>query len=67
MTTWREVVAAHDEHPNWSSVQIAEHLGCTPEYVRATAQRKGLRIERGPGELSATPLTLSGQRSGDRR
>lgn len=46
MTTKREVITAHRAHPEWSPSDIAIHLGCSTEYVRATAQRNQLKLPR---------------------
>jgi hypothetical protein len=46
MTTKREVIETHQQHPTWSSTMIAQHLGCMPEYVRATFMRNGLKLAR---------------------
>jgi hypothetical protein len=46
MTTKDQVINLHARYPNWSAAQIAAHLGCTPEYVRATRSRNGLTTPR---------------------
>lgn len=45
-TNKHQVITCHKLHPRWSSVQIAEHLGCCDAYVRATFKRNGLRLPR---------------------
>lgn len=42
MTTKWQVIATHRQHRDWDDQQIADHLDCTPEYVRATAKRNNL-------------------------
>lgn len=44
MTTQYEVLDALEDHPNWSSVEIANALGCSSEYVRATLRRRGRKL-----------------------
>lgn len=44
MTTKHEVIAVHRAHPDWSAGDIAAHLGCMHEYVRATARRNGFSL-----------------------
>lgn len=46
MTTWDKVQKVHLDHPDWTAPMIAEHLGCRASYVRATAQRRGMRLPR---------------------
>ncbi|MCP5087902.1 MAG: hypothetical protein GY952_14005 [Rhodobacteraceae bacterium] len=41
---WMMVLDCHKDHPEWTAPQIAEKLGCTSSYVRATAQRRGLDL-----------------------
>lgn len=42
MTTKHDVIRLHRRDPALTSVEIAELLGCSPEYVRATFKRNGL-------------------------
>lgn len=53
MTTKHDVIAAHQQYPQWTASEIAAHLGCLPEYVRATAQRNSLRL---PKIRGASPI-----------
>jgi len=46
MTTKHEVIALHRRFPDWSSTQIAERLGCSSAYVRATFYRNDLTFVR---------------------
>lgn len=43
MTTKHEVIAVYRAHPEWTTRQIADHLGCLREYVTATARRNGFK------------------------
>ena len=47
MATKDDVIRLHKQNPTWTSVLIAERLGCLPEYVRATATRQGLDLPKG--------------------
>ena len=51
MTTKAEVIALHLKHPDWSSIRIAEALGCDDGYVRKTFHRNGLQFLRTESEL----------------
>lgn len=42
MTNKNEVIEIHRNYPTLGTIQVAEKLGCLPEYVRATAKREGL-------------------------
>ena len=42
MTTKEDVIALNRAHPDWTSRQLAEALGCLPAYVFKTAMRNGL-------------------------
>lgn len=44
MTTKDDVMTCHLRNRDWTFNQIAEHLGCSSGYVRATAYRYGLSI-----------------------
>ena len=46
MTTKHEVIRAHRAHPDWGSSRLGRLLGCQSAYVRATAQRNGLKLGR---------------------
>ena len=50
MATKQEVIAAHRKHKAWGPSEIADHLGCSSGYVRATAQREGLILPRSPNK-----------------
>lgn len=45
-----QVLELHHQNPNWSAAQIAEKLGCMPEYVRATLSRD--RRKKSPCEVT---------------
>lgn len=59
MTTKREVLDLHAAHPDWNSVQIADVLGCMPEYVRSTFRRNGLTL---PKAQSSSAAALAAER-----
>lgn len=64
MTTKHDVIAAHHDHPEWNSTDIAGHLGCCSAYVRATARRNGLTLPKrsaGGRAPSAASLYLAAQ------
>ena len=44
MTTKRDVIRVHHEHPEWGSSEIARELGCCSGYVRATARRYAIAL-----------------------
>jgi hypothetical protein len=44
MATKQQVIDLHAKHPDWTCYRIAEELGCTSAYVRATASREGLKL-----------------------
>ena len=46
MASQDQVIALNQENPEWSAGAIAEHLGCSREYVQATGVRNGLRFAR---------------------
>lgn len=46
MAKKQDVARLNAEHPDWTARQIAEALGCTPHYVRATASRGRFRLGR---------------------
>lgn len=50
MANKQEVLKAYSEHPGASSGWLAEHIGCRPEYVRATLQRAGIKISNKPSK-----------------
>lgn len=55
MATKSQVIDLHAANPTWTARDIADALGCLSAYVRATAQRNGLRSphhHRGPGEAA---------------
>ncbi len=56
MANKHEVLNVFDRNPQLSSSEIAERVGCKPEYVRATLQRNGRTLHRSPG--NASPLQL---------
>jgi hypothetical protein len=56
------VILLHDQHPTLTAPQIAERLGCNSAYVRAVAQRKGLRL---PHARPGLVMTVSGQKLED--
>lgn len=39
MTLTKRILDTLVDHPDWSSVQVGEAVGCRPEYVRAIASR----------------------------
>lgn len=39
-----QVIELHQKYPQWRATQIASRLGCSSEYVRATAARKGITL-----------------------
>lgn len=54
MANKEQVLSLHRDNPDWSSSQIANHLGCMSEYVRATlgrANRKNF-VPKKPGRHS---------------
>jgi sirohydrochlorin ferrochelatase len=38
------VIRCRAEHPDWHAGMIAEHVGCTPKYVRALNRELALSI-----------------------
>lgn len=58
MTTKHQVISTHLAHPDWTTSDIAKHLGCIPQYVTATARRNGLRLPKGRSNFAY--LRLSG-------
>lgn len=46
ITTKHQVLDILKSHPEWTSRQVADALGCMPEYVRSTAARAGVEIAR---------------------
>lgn len=59
MTTWRDVDRIRNEHPDWTSVEIAAALGCESAYVRATAQRRGWELATGKGHNRKLKVRIS--------
>jgi hypothetical protein len=55
MTDQSQVVALHRKHPDWNAVKLAAQLRCSSGYVRATAQRKRLKL---PGSRSDSITAL---------
>lgn len=54
MTDQSQVIALHRKYPDWHATKIAAQLGCSAGYVRATAQRKRLKLPRSqPDSISA--------------
>lgn len=47
MATWHDVDRVRRQHPSWCPSQIAAEIGCLPEYVRATARRRGWSLPTG--------------------
>ena len=58
MVTKHDVIREHKAHPDWCSADIARHLGCISGYVRATAQRNGLKLPIGKGRSGTGVATL---------
>lgn len=54
MATKDDVIRLHRKHPDWTPQEIAEHLECMPEYVRATAKRQSLSLPLGFGNGGET-------------
>lgn len=52
MANQAQVLELHQKYPSWGASQIAERLGCTSAYVRATATRKGITL---PGSRIVKP------------
>lgn len=50
MATQRQVIDLHCAHPAWSANDIAQALGCSAGYVRATAQRLNITLPRATPE-----------------
>lgn len=44
MTTKHEVINMHRRNPTWTGADIAQALGCSSAYVRATARRNGIAL-----------------------
>lgn len=44
MTTKHDVIRVFKEHPEWTSIEIADELGCCDTYVRATLHRNNLKL-----------------------
>jgi len=44
MATKDQVLELHRKQPSWDDLMIAEHLDCTPEYVRATMHRNSRKL-----------------------
>lgn len=42
MATKQQVIDLNIEHPEWTARQVADHLGCCPEYIAACRKRYGL-------------------------
>lgn len=54
MTNQHQVVALHRKHPDWNAVTLAAELDCSAGYIRATAQRKRLKLPTSrPDSISA--------------
>lgn len=53
----KQVIGLHKKHPQWTAPQIAEKLRCHPGYVRATAQRNGIKLV--PGSGGASPEVVA--------
>lgn len=47
MANKHQVIALHAAEPGLTPPQIADRLDCDPAYVRATAQREGLKLPSG--------------------
>jgi hypothetical protein len=58
MTTKHQVLDVLKAHPDWTSRQVADALGCMPEYVRSTADRNGIQIAKRPRREPAPVKTL---------
>lgn len=46
MTTKDDVIRIHNQHPDWNDTQIAKALDCSTGYVRSTATRQGLKLQK---------------------
>jgi hypothetical protein len=44
MANKHQVLDTIKAHPEWNARRVADELGCMPEYVRATADRNGLKM-----------------------
>jgi hypothetical protein len=44
VATKQEVIDLNKKYPNWTAVEIANELGCSPEYVGACKHRYGLKF-----------------------
>lgn len=56
MVNKRQVIDLHQRYPEWTARQIADELGCLPEYVRKTAYRNGIQLPH--AHTAATPEEL---------
>ena len=56
MANKHQVIDLHQRYPEWTARQIADELGCLPEYVNKTAYRNGLILPR--VRATATPEDL---------
>jgi hypothetical protein len=50
------VLQVFDAHPDWSSIDIAEHCGMDSGYVRATLTRNGRKLSTTRGSWSIGTL-----------
>jgi hypothetical protein len=57
-TTKYDVASVLSRHPHWSTRQIADHLGCSVQYVNTTAYRNKLKIKRRPKKFPAPRKTI---------
>lgn len=46
MTTKAELIRLNKENPTWNARQLAEALGCLPQYVHKCKELYGLKIPR---------------------
>jgi hypothetical protein len=44
MANKHQVIETIRAHPDWNARRVADALGCMPEYVRATADRNGVKM-----------------------
>jgi hypothetical protein len=58
MADQMQIITLNRKYPQMSAPQIAQRLGCLPEYVRATARRRGLTLAKSKEGRTPKPESL---------
>lgn len=58
MATKQQVIDLNLKHPDWTARQIAEALGCLPEYVGICKQRYDLKFAKATRRVQIKPDSL---------